>query len=80
LQRFGAQGLAPFVAPFAARDAFAGERVRLWQDGTVVLEGVAHGIDAQGRLAIESGGRVLWVHSGEVSLRSAKDEQLRERP
>ncbi|MFJ1327475.1 hypothetical protein ACIKQB_19895, partial [Acinetobacter baumannii] len=39
LQRFGAQGLAPFVAPFAARDAFAGERVRLWQDGTVVLEG-----------------------------------------
>ncbi|KHL00301.1 UNVERIFIED_CONTAM: biotin--protein ligase, partial [Mumia flava] len=48
LQRFGAQGLAPFVAPFAARDAFAGEQVRLWQDGTVVLEGVAHGIDAQG--------------------------------
>jgi len=80
LQRFGAQGLAPFVAPFAARDAFAGERVRLWQDGTVVLEGVAHGIDVQGRLAIESGGRVQWVHSGEVSLRSAEDEQLREQP
>ncbi len=75
LQRFGVQGLAPFVAPFAARDAFAGERVRLWQDGTVVLEGVAHGIDAQGRLAIESGGRVQWVHSGEVSLRSADAEQ-----
>ncbi|GCB06115.1 biotin--[acetyl-CoA-carboxylase] ligase [Ralstonia sp. SET104] len=75
LQRFGTQGLAPFVAPFAARDAFAGERVRLWQDGTVVLEGVAHGIDAQGRLAIESGGRVQWIHSGEVSLRSADAEQ-----
>jgi len=75
LQHFGAQGLAPFVAPFAARDAFAGERVRLWQDGTVVLEGVAHGIDAQGRLAIESGGRVQWVHSGEVSLRSAEADQ-----
>ena len=80
LQRFGAQGLAPFVAPFAARDAFAGERVGLWQDGTVVLEGVAHGIDARGRLAIESGGRVQWIHSGEVSLRGAKDAQLQERP
>jgi len=80
LQRFGVQGLAPFVAPFAARDAFAGERVRLWQDGTVVLEGVAHGIDAQGRLAIESGGRVQWIHSGEVSLRAADDEQLRGQP
>ena len=75
LQRFGEHGLATFVAPFAARDAFAGERVRLWQDGTVVLEGVAHGIDAHGRLAIESDGRVQWVHSGEVSLRSADAEQ-----
>ncbi len=75
LQRFGTQGLAPFVAPFAARDAFAGRPVRLWQDGAVVLEGVAHGIDIHGRLAIESGGRVQWVHSGEVSLRAADAEQ-----
>ncbi|MFV8503346.1 biotin--[acetyl-CoA-carboxylase] ligase, partial [Ralstonia pseudosolanacearum] len=75
LQRFGSHGLAPFVAPFAARDAFAGRPVRLWQDGAVVLEGVAHGIDAQGRLAIESGGRVQWIHSGEVSLRAADAEQ-----
>ena len=75
LQRFGAQGLAPFVAPFAARDAFAGERVQLWQDGVVVLEGVAHGIDAHGRLAIESGGRVQWIHSGEVSLRATSTAQ-----
>ncbi|CAJ0882446.1 Bifunctional ligase/repressor BirA [Ralstonia mannitolilytica] len=75
LQRFGALGLAPFVAPFAARDAFAGQRVRLWQDGAVVLEGVAHGIDAHGRLAIESCGRVQWIHSGEVSLRAAEDAQ-----
>lgn len=41
----------------------------------MVLEGVAHGIDAQGRLAIESGGRVQWIHSGEVSLRAADAEQ-----
>ncbi|CAJ0690625.1 biotin--[acetyl-CoA-carboxylase] ligase [Ralstonia mannitolilytica] len=75
LQRFGALGLAPFVAPFAARDAFAGQRVRLWQDGAVVLEGVAQGIDAHGRLAIESCGRVQWIHSGEVSLRAAEDAQ-----
>jgi BirA family biotin operon repressor/biotin-[acetyl-CoA-carboxylase] ligase len=80
LQRFGAQGLAPFVAPFAARDAFAGQQIKLWQDGTVVLEGVAHGIDAQGRLAVETGGRVQWIHSGEVSLRAAEVGQRREQP
>lgn len=30
LQHFGLQGLAPFIAPSAARDAFTGECVRLW--------------------------------------------------
>jgi BirA family biotin operon repressor/biotin-[acetyl-CoA-carboxylase] ligase len=75
LQRFEHQGLAPFMPGFAARDALRGRAVV-----TTLAElpsGWAEGIDAQGALQLRrADGRVVSVHSGEVSVRPTSDTNL----
>ena len=60
-----ALGLSPkeLIRQWSARDALAGHRVE-WNGGT----GVAAGIDAEGRLLVDSGAEQLALDSGEVSL------------
>ena len=65
LQAFEAQGFAPLVAPFAARDALAGRAVRL-SDGR---EGVACGVGPDGALQVRAATGLLQVSSAEVSVR-----------
>ena len=65
LQRFEAQGFAPCVDRFLARDALRGQRVRL-SDGR---EGLADGVAADGALLLQTAAGVQRVHSGEVSVR-----------
>lgn len=65
LQQFEAQGFAPFVDRFAARDALRGQRVRL-SDGR---EGLADGVAPDGALRLQTEAGLQWVHSGEVSVR-----------
>ena len=54
-------------APFAARDALAGQTVRL-SDGT---QGQAEGVDATGALRVRTAAGVQRITSGEISVRLA---------
>jgi biotin--acetyl-coA-carboxylase ligase len=60
-------GFAPFEARFAARDALAGQTVRL-SDGT---QGQAEGVDATGALRVRTAAGVQRITSGEISVRLA---------
>jgi len=67
--RFSHGGWAAFAERFAARDALRGQAVQLWQGADAVGEGVAQGVDAQGRLLVHTAlGPKTWA-SGEVSVR-----------
>lgn len=70
-QQFQARGLAPFLAGHALRDVLAGQAVVLWPAGGAPVEGVAQGVDGQGRLLVHTAaGPCTWA-SGEVSVRLA---------
>ena len=63
-----AQGLAPFLAQLAARDALRGKPVRIEQAGRTVT-GLAHGIQADGTLALlQADGTRLAICSGDAHL------------
>lgn len=64
------EGLAPFLDEFRACDALAGKPVKMTMlDGSVLVEGVARGIDEWGRLLVATGdGGVQAVSSGEAHL------------
>ncbi len=68
---FDGEGLAPFLARYAACDALSGARVRV-HAGDVVHEGVALGPAADGALRLDTGRGERAFHSGEVSLRPAE--------
>jgi BirA family biotin operon repressor/biotin-[acetyl-CoA-carboxylase] ligase len=69
LAAFDREGLAPFLARYAALDALAGRAVALHlHDG--VRDAVAEGIEPDGALRVRlDDGAVRVVHSGEVSVR-----------
>lgn len=62
---FEREGFAPFQARFAARDALAGQAVRL-SDGT---EGKACGVSLQGALRVQTAAGMRDISSQEVSVR-----------
>ena len=62
---FERKGFAPFQARFAARDALAGQAVRL-SDGT---EGKACGVSLQGALRVQTAAGMRDISSQEVSVR-----------
>lgn len=65
LTRFEADGLAPFAARYAARDALAGRSV---QTGAPAgLSGRAEGIDDRGALRLHTAGGLRLLQSGEVT-------------
>lgn len=65
VQRFEAQGFAPFQSDFNARDALRQVPVTL-SDG---VQGVAQGVDANGALRVATSAGVQHLTSTEVSLR-----------
>jgi len=68
LAHFESAGFAPFRAEWLSRDALGGRPARvLGPEGAI--EGLARGVDIDGALLLESGGRLLRFVSGEVSLR-----------
>jgi BirA family biotin operon repressor/biotin-[acetyl-CoA-carboxylase] ligase len=70
LVEFEQSGFGPFFEEWCSADALLARPVRL-QHGTQVSEGVARGIDREGALLFEAGGRLERVVSGEVSVRPA---------
>jgi len=65
VQRFEAEGWAPFLPAYAARDALAGREVQL-SDGT---RGLARGVDGSGALLVHTSGGLQRISSSEVSVR-----------
>lgn len=63
-----ADGFAPFAARWRGLDALAGRPVRA-QGAQGLVEGIACGVEADGRLRIDTGAGVVAVHSGDVSVR-----------
>jgi BirA family biotin operon repressor/biotin-[acetyl-CoA-carboxylase] ligase len=65
VQRFEAQGWAPFLPAYAARDALAGRSVLL-SDGS---SGQARGVDERGALLVHTASGLKRISSAEVSVR-----------
>ena len=69
LDRYAAEGFAPFIIEWQRRNAFKGKAADvLLPDGSSV-SGEVIGVDASGALVIDHRGRRLRFVSGEVSLR-----------
>ncbi len=69
LALFDAQGLAPFVDRWQRWHAYAGLPVMIVEQGNVLHEGIALGIDASGCLLLDTGRGTVVVAAGDLSLR-----------
>jgi BirA family biotin operon repressor/biotin-[acetyl-CoA-carboxylase] ligase len=65
-----AQGFVPWQPRFMRRFALLGQTVRIVEHGACVADGRALGVDGDGRLLVDRGGRVTAFASGEVSVRA----------
>jgi BirA family transcriptional regulator, biotin operon repressor / biotin---[acetyl-CoA-carboxylase] ligase len=68
LERFDAEGFAPFRAAYRSVDALAGREVVV-RAGEAIHAGTALGIGDDGALQVRSDDRVRELHAGEVSVR-----------
>ncbi|WP_188381285.1 biotin--[acetyl-CoA-carboxylase] ligase [Oxalicibacterium faecigallinarum] len=73
LQQFERDGFAAFVARWNALDAYAGQDVKIVDQGRVLYQGQAAGVDAEGRLLLDTPEGQVAVIAGDVSLRMAED-------
>ncbi len=72
LSDFEREGFAPFREKWRALDALGGRSARVLA-GDTVIEGIARGVDEDGALLLDSGGRLQRFVSGEVSLRGSDE-------
>ena len=64
-------GFEALRAGYESRLTLSGSPVRVsGLDGSVIAEGIARGVDEQGRLLVESEQGVVAVTAGEVTLRA----------
>jgi BirA family transcriptional regulator, biotin operon repressor / biotin---[acetyl-CoA-carboxylase] ligase len=71
--QFEQQGLAAFTARWNALHAYAGQTVRILDNGRIVHEGRAIGIDDIGRFVMDTNQGRIAVMAGDVSLRPKED-------
>lgn len=64
------RGFVPYQPRFMRRFAALGAAVEVIEHGARVAEGRALGVDGEGRLLVDRGGRVTAFASGEVSVRA----------
>ena len=69
LHLFAAQGFGAFCARWNLRHAWQGETVTVVDNGTVLHEGLAAGVDDAGRLLLDTPSGRIAVLAGDVSLR-----------
>lgn len=70
LLAFERDGLAPFVTRWEVLHAHAGQAVSIVEQGRVLHQGIALGIDASGCLRLETSAGIITVAAGDVSLRA----------
>ncbi|MFL6710528.1 MAG: biotin--[acetyl-CoA-carboxylase] ligase [Massilia sp.] len=73
LLRFDAQGFAPFAARWNLLHAWTGRHVRIVDQGAVLQQGVAAGVDDTGRLLLDTDQGRVAISAGDVSLRLGQD-------
>ncbi len=71
-QEYARSGFAPLRAAFNAVCAYRDERVQLRGAGARVVDGIARGVDDQGRFLLDVAGDTIALSSGELSLRGAE--------
>ena len=64
------QGFEPMLADWQAVDALLGRSVQVSAGTSTAQRGICRGIDAQGRLGLESSEGMIWLSGGEVSVRA----------
>lgn len=69
LADFDARGFGHFVARWNGLHAYSGRTVRILDDGRVLHEGVAVGVDEQGCFLMDTASGRVAVTAGDVSLR-----------
>jgi BirA family biotin operon repressor/biotin-[acetyl-CoA-carboxylase] ligase len=69
LDQFAAHGFGAFRARWDELHAWRGRQVAVIDDGAVLQQGVAAGVDDSGRLLLDSAGGRVAVLAGDVSLR-----------
>lgn len=69
LDEFARSGFAGLIEEWRARNAHAGDRVRILAEGAAPVEGRCAGVDADGALLLETATGLRRIVSGEVSLR-----------
>jgi BirA family biotin operon repressor/biotin-[acetyl-CoA-carboxylase] ligase len=62
-------GFGAFVQRYARVDALAGQAVNVIDQGKILQQGIAQGLDAQGRLLLRTADGVQPIIVGEVSIR-----------
>ena len=72
LQEFEEAGFTVFAARWNALHLHRGQPVRIIDQGQTVVEGIAVGVDAQGRLLLDTPAGRRTVVAGDVSLRAVK--------
>ncbi|MFT5589838.1 MAG: BirA family biotin operon repressor/biotin-[acetyl-CoA-carboxylase] ligase [Bradyrhizobium sp.] len=72
LQEFEEAGFAAFAARWNALHLHRGQPVRIIDQGQAVVEGIAAGVDAQGRLLLDTPEGRRTVVAGDVSLRAVE--------
>ena len=80
LAEFDDTGFAPFAERWNALHAWHGCEVVLLDDGQVLQEGRAVGVDAIGRLLLDTAGGRVEVLSGDVSLRLSPEQSTGNTP
>ncbi|RJG04877.1 biotin--[acetyl-CoA-carboxylase] ligase [Noviherbaspirillum cavernae] len=71
LVQFEQTGFAGFAPRWNALHAYSGQTVMILDNGRVLHEGVAAGVDATGRLMLDTAAGPVAVMAGDVSLRVA---------
>lgn len=72
LERFAADGFAPFEADYRSLDAMRGRSVTVQLPGGD-CRGIARGVDESGALLVDADGERKRIVSGDVALRAALD-------
>lgn len=73
LEQFSSHGWPSFIADWQQLHAFAGQEVVIIDAGKVLQQGIALGVDAQGRLLLATSEGTQAVLAGDVSLRSQSE-------
>jgi len=69
LTEFDQHGFAPFTARWNLLHAWAGQPVRILDNGVTLQQGAAAGVDDSGRLLLDTDGGRVAIAAGDVSLR-----------